>query len=253
MVTWWLVAGSAATASASVWLWLAPRQGLRRLTSVVDAMHPGESEAAGRREPVPPTAPPSHWSQLAVTVGAVGLGWSVGGLMGWLVAAGVGWALVGWLRRAEPAAVRDRRRVRAAALPTSVDLLVACLRAGAGPVAAVRAVAAATPGSLRLDLERVARRLGHGAAPEEAWDIGDASDLRPLARVFGRSAATGAPAADLLDSLAGDLRAERREAWLADARRLGTRSAAPLGLCFLPGFVLLGVVPIVIGLAGELW
>ncbi|MDH4160368.1 MAG: type II secretion system F family protein, partial [Actinomycetota bacterium] len=209
--------------------------------------------AVGRAEPGPPEPGRSRWPQAAVVVGAVGLGWSVGGPVGWLVASGLGGALVGWLRRAEPADVVAARRVRAAGLPTSVDLLVACLRAGADQAAAVRAVAAATPGSLRADLEQVARRLARGATPEAAWDLTGVADLRPVARVFARSAATGAPAADLLDAVAGDLRAERRESWLADARRLGTRSAAPLGLCFLPGFVLLGVVPIVVGLAGGLW
>jgi Flp pilus assembly protein TadB len=190
---------------------------------------------------------------LVAVAGAAALGWSVGGLLGWLVAAIAGWALVGWLRRAEPPAVREDRRTRAAALPSVVDLMVACLRAGASQQEAVATVAAAASGSLRLDLERVARRLAHGAAPDAAWSLREAPDLLRLSRVLGRSAATGAPAADLLDAVAGDLRAERREAWLADARLLGTRTAAPLGLCFLPGFVLLGVVPTVVGLAGQLW
>jgi hypothetical protein len=33
------------------------------------------------------------------------------------------------------------------------------------------------------------------------------------------------------------------------ARAVAVRAAAPLGLCFLPAFVLLGVVPTVLGLA----
>ncbi|MCU1692975.1 MAG: hypothetical protein JWM64_2066, partial [Frankiales bacterium] len=41
-------------------------------------------------------------------------------------------------------------------------------------------------------------------------------------------------------------RAEQR------ARRAGVLAVAPLGLCFLPAFVLLGVVPVVVGLAGPL-
>jgi Flp pilus assembly protein TadB len=188
-----------------------------------------------------------------VVVAALAVGWLVGGPTGWVLAAGVGWALARWLARAEPAGVAERRRIREAALPTSVDLLVACLRAGADPVAAVRAVADSSPDTLGSDLGRVARRLELGVTSEEAWAAADGTDLHPVARVMGRSAATGAPAADLLDALAAELRAKRRERWLADARQLGTRSAAPLGLCFLPGFVLLGVVPVVVGLAGSFW
>ena len=39
---------------------------------------------------------------------------------------------------------------------------------------------------------------------------------------------------------------------LAQARALGVRSAGPLGLCFLPAFVLIGIVPLVIGLV-DTW
>jgi pilus assembly protein TadC len=34
-------------------------------------------------------------------------------------------------------------------------------------------------------------------------------------------------------------------------QRAGVRVLAPLGLCFLPAFVCLGVVPLVIGIAGD--
>lgn len=36
-------------------------------------------------------------------------------------------------------------------------------------------------------------------------------------------------------------------------RRVGVLAVAPLGLCFLPAFVLLGIVPVVVGLAGPLF
>ncbi len=37
----------------------------------------------------------------------------------------------------------------------------------------------------------------------------------------------------------------------ARAQRAGVLITAPLGLCFLPAFLVLGVAPVVIGLAGE--
>ncbi|MCW2777557.1 MAG: hypothetical protein JWN17_1282, partial [Frankiales bacterium] len=52
--------------------------------------------------------------------------------------------------------------------------------------------------------------------------------------------------------LAADARAEARSAAEQRARRAGVLAVAPLGLCFLPAFVLLGVVPVVVGLAGPL-
>ena len=52
--------------------------------------------------------------------------------------------------------------------------------------------------------------------------------------------------------MAADVRAEYRSAAEQAARRVGVLAVAPLGLCFLPAFVLLGVVPVVVGLAGPL-
>jgi pilus assembly protein TadC len=37
----------------------------------------------------------------------------------------------------------------------------------------------------------------------------------------------------------------------AAAERAGVLIAGPLGLCFLPAFVCLGIVPVVAGLAGD--
>jgi hypothetical protein len=43
-----------------------------------------------------------------------------------------------------------------------------------------------------------------------------------------------------------------RAAGAEAARRVGVLVVAPLGLAFLPAFVLLGIVPVVIGLAAPL-
>ncbi|MFD0891079.1 type II secretion system F family protein, partial [Streptosporangium algeriense] len=62
---------------------------------------------------------------------------------------------------------------------------------------------------------------------------------------------SGAPVADILTRLADDARQEARSAASAAALRVGVQAVAPLGLCFLPAFVCLGIVPVVAGLAGD--
>jgi hypothetical protein len=52
--------------------------------------------------------------------------------------------------------------------------------------------------------------------------------------------------------LAADLRDQADLASQAYARTIEVRAAAPLGVCFLPAFVLLGVVPLVAGVLGDL-
>ncbi|CAL2055295.1 hypothetical protein GPN2_10058 [Streptomyces murinus] len=50
--------------------------------------------------------------------------------------------------------------------------------------------------------------------------------------------------------IASDTRAEWGRTATARARRAAVLISAPVGLCFLPAFVAIGVLPVVIGLAG---
>jgi pilus assembly protein TadC len=62
----------------------------------------------------------------------------------------------------------------------------------------------------------------------------------------------GVEAGPLLEAVAARFgRAERRRLSQA-AARLGVYLMAPLGLCYLPAFVALGLVPIMLSLAGSL-
>jgi pilus assembly protein TadC len=172
--------------------------------------------------------------------------------------AGVAVAVLGprLLSRLEPRAVRDQQERLLAELPLLLDLLAACLAGGAAPMAAATAVAAALPGPAGDRLHAVAAALAVGSPPAEAWSTlaGDAADdpLSPAARALARAAEGGAPVAAAVSRLAAEARIEARARGEQAARRVGVRAVAPLGLCFLPAFVLLGIVPVVAGLAGPL-
>ncbi len=60
-----------------------------------------------------------------------------------------------------------------------------------------------------------------------------------------RAIESGASVSDALQRLAEDLHASARLEAETKARAVGVRAAAPLGLCLLPAFVLIGVVPLV--------
>jgi hypothetical protein len=70
-----------------------------------------------------------------------------------------------------------------------------------------------------------------------------------LTRAVARSGATGAPLARTVREVAADERARQRAALEERARAVGVRAVAPLAVCFLPAFVLVGVVPVVVGIA----
>jgi pilus assembly protein TadC len=105
---------------------------------------------------------------------------------------------------------------------------------------------------LRERLRQVAGMLRLGAEPSQAWQALAAEPaLKPLVATAIRSATSGIRMAANLSELANELRAEARAIRLARAQRAGVWVIVPLGLCFLPAFVCLGVVPIVIGIAST--
>lgn len=157
------------------------------------------------------------------------------------------------LARMEPRAVRSRRARIAAELPVAIDLLAACLRGGGSWHESVEAVARAVGGPLGHELAVVAARIRLGADPAAEWlALGRDPALAPLGRAAARAASGGAPLAATLARLARDQRRAARLAASARARSAGVRAVAPLGLCFLPAFVLLGIVPAVAGIAATL-
>jgi pilus assembly protein TadC len=176
----------------------------------------------------------------------------IGGVLG--VAAGVAVAVAvdRLIPRLEPAAARRRRQHRARELPLTLDLLGVCLRAGMPLVAALETVADALPGPFSDDLRVTAGLQRLGAAPATAWaELAADPDLAPVSRAVARSAESGSRLAAAFDRLAADRRSALASAGLSRARSAGVVAMAPLGLCFLPAFVCLGIAPIVLSLIGE--
>ncbi|MEV0152976.1 type II secretion system F family protein [Micromonospora sp. NPDC050686] len=156
------------------------------------------------------------------------------------------------LRRIEPRAVRDRRLREVADLPLAADLLAATLRAGAPVDRSVLAVADALGGPLAERLGRVGRTLLLGGDPGEAWaHLGPVAGADRLVTAAVRSSSSGAALAGALTRLADDLRADRATAAEASARRSGVLIVLPLGLCFLPAFILAGLVPVIVAVLGD--
>jgi pilus assembly protein TadC len=153
----------------------------------------------------------------------------------------------------ETVASRRRSAAIAAQLPTALDLVVAALDAGRPPVAAFAAVSDVTDPPLGDELAVVASRLAVAGDPQTVWaHLAQQPVLAPLGRAFRRADASAMPVSRVVGSLADELRRERRAALRERSRRVGVRTAAPLGACFLPAFFLVGVIPTVIGVVGTL-
>jgi pilus assembly protein TadC len=140
----------------------------------------------------------------------------------------------------------------AAEVPVACDLLAVCLGAGAPLTTALGAVGTAVGGAVGHDLAGVAARLRLGSAPRAAW-ASTAPELAALARVLVRAGESGSGAVPALRALAVDARQGARARAGAAVARSGVWVLAPLGLCFLPAFLCLGVVPLVLGIAHDVF
>ncbi|HEX5331693.1 MAG TPA: type II secretion system F family protein [Cellulomonas sp.] len=146
-----------------------------------------------------------------------------------------------------------RRADRRGAAPSRdvvllLDLLDMAVSAGAGVPRALEAVGEAVGGADGERLTRVSVELLLGAPWPAAW-AGTSDGLRPIAECLEAAWVQGAAPGPALRARAGVVRRDRRRAAREAAGRLGVHLVLPLGLCFLPAFVLLGLVPVVVSLA----
>ncbi|MFF0477932.1 type II secretion system F family protein [Streptomyces sp. NPDC004284] len=223
---------------------LRARRTRRRAGVLLPRPEPHPREARGMLPP---------WTGLWLPpLAGVGIGWvllgGVGGLCaGVLMAAGVRWRAA---RRALSSVGDEEAALH---LPLAADLLAACAASGAGPGAAAEAVGRSLGGPLGERLTRTAAELRLGGEPAEVWGrFGAIPGAEGLARCMERAGSSGAPAAEAVARHATALRATRARAAAARARRAQVLISAPVGLCFLPAFLAVGVAPVVIGLAAGL-
>jgi Flp pilus assembly protein TadB len=175
-----------------------------------------------------------------------------GGALGLVAGGGVAVAAHRLLGRADPDGEADRRRGLARELPVACDLLAVCLSGGVPVAGALAAVAASTQEPLAGELRTVAALYRWGAAPSRAW-ADPAPEFAALGRILVRAGESGSSVVPSLRALAADARAAARARTDAAVRRAGVWVLAPLGACFLPAFVCLGVAPLVLGIAGHVF
>ncbi|MBR8741999.1 type II secretion system F family protein [Nocardiopsis sp. MG754419] len=207
-------------------------------------LRPAPRPATPRR--IAPAGPVARSVASAVAVVAVTA--LLGAVAGGVVLGGAVWL---WWRGARARTAPGRLPITGD-LPVLIGLIASGIRSGATPPACLVAVSDAARGPLGTELAAVAERLRLGAEPTAAWRRSALPEpLVAVGRDLARAADTGAPVADLLDRHVSDLRRSLRARATARVERLGVLVVAPLGLCFLPAFVLIGLVPMAAELLGS--
>ena len=130
-----------------------------------------------------------------------------------------------------------------------LELLAAQLRAGLAPLAALGTLAEALNSR---PLHTVCQRLQMGSGWGSAWSGSAAGTFGELRDALAPAYTGGAPSTALLLSLADAHRLSERRAAERAAGKLSVALVVPLGLCSLPAFICLGIVPILISLLPTL-
>lgn len=205
---------------------------------------------------------------LGVLMGSDPVGVLTGSILGALTGLlGLGLAFAGrrWtaalVHRAEVESVRTANAGSGAEKPASpagaapvdtalvLELLAAQLRAGLAPLAALGTLAEALNSR---PLHTVCQRLQMGSGWGSAWSGPAAGTFGELRDALAPAYTGGAPSTALLLSLADAHRLSERRAAERAAGKLSVALVVPLGLCSLPAFICLGIVPILISLLPTL-
>ncbi len=190
-------------------------------------------------------------SILGVLTGLLGLGLALAGRR-W-TAALVHRAEVESVRAANAESEAEKPASPAGAVPVDtalvLELLAAQLRAGLAPLAALGTLAEALNSRA---LHTVCQRLQMGSGWGNAWSGSAAGTFGELRDALAPAYTGGAPSTALLLSLADAHRLSERRAAERAAGKLSVALVVPLGLCSLPAFICLGIVPILISLLPTL-
>lgn len=241
-VTWMAVL----CAGFAVWVWIPP--------NVMVRLRPSMSlSLPSWAEPLPAAMDSRKrwWIGAGVALALVIFGWS---MTRWVVVAAPIIVVGVWigLGRLEPAGVKTQRMSAVLCLPQALDLMATCVGAGQPLRNAVDTVIEVMGPPVSDLFEPVMNAISVGMSDAQAWQVLRTDPVVGfLARDMSRSAAWGTSVTDVLAQHSVDLRRQGMTQRLALAKSVGVKSVLPLGLCYLPAFVLLGVVPVVAaGLAG---
>lgn len=157
-------------------------------------------------------------------------------------------ALAGWaLRPGNRVAPAAQQAPHPLQIAYCMELLALTMASGAPAAHAIDAVAATAPGRAADELRRVSAATQWGVDGFRAWSAAPRY-WEPAGRAFNVANRAGAAPSALLRAAAKDVRTAETARVQTAAAKAGVRVVLPLGACFLPAFILLTIVPLVLGM-----
>ncbi|WP_028265376.1 type II secretion system F family protein [Arthrobacter sp. MA-N2] len=135
-------------------------------------------------------------------------------------------------------------------VPMMLELVAVMLDSGAGIARSLELISSCAAPQLSRSLGAVVAALDIGTDWETAWRSAgqQCSEARRLKDALAFAALTGAPSSAILYAQAARMRREQFRTAEKRAAALGVKLVIPLGLCSLPAFICLGVVPVLLAM-----
>lgn len=120
------------------------------------------------------------------------------------------------------------------------------LKAGLPLLPALANVASLLTSSLKSDIEKVYSLLLLGAEPKQAWGVlVDDPQLGSCARAIARAQLEGRSLAVVVDRMITEVFEKSLTRSKERVKSLSVKLALPIGLCFLPSFLIGGIGPVI--------
>lgn len=139
--------------------------------------------------------------------------------------------------------------------PEAIELVILAIRSGASPLVAIEGAARHSGEEIAAAFREVLHRMHRGMRLADALSVLPerlGPETADFADSIANAARYGLPLEPVLDRLASDARNERRRRADIEARALPVKLSFPLVVCTLPSFVLLAIVPAVLGAVATL-
>lgn len=155
--------------------------------------------------------------------------------------------VVPWLERRPD---KQEKLDRDAQFPQFLDYFHMCLESGLSIADSLNRVEPHVGGRLAEDINRINELYRLGAPISDAVDLvaRDHPSWQRLSEIIARSYFTGASVKESVQVISHYLRATGEVQSISRIRALAVKCTLPLGLCFLPAFILLSIVPVVTSL-----
>jgi tight adherence protein C len=148
--------------------------------------------------------------------------------------------------------VRDKRQAAMqGAAPDTIDQMTICVEAGLGFDAALNRVASTTDGPLTDELRHTISDIQAGVPRAQALralsDRAQIVEIRQLVTALLQAQKHGVPLAETLRIQSSEMRLKRKQRTEEKAAKLTVKMLFPIIVCFMPVFIIVTVVPALIG------